>query len=54
VKWCGLTRRVVAMNLEVFARSVGQNVDGLVGQDFLSEFHQVVIDFKDHKVLLYP
>jgi hypothetical protein len=50
----GTRRRVVAMNLEVFARSLGQNVDGLVGQDFLSEFHQVVINFKDHKLLLYP
>jgi Aspartyl protease len=49
----GDRRRVAAMNLEAFTRSLGHHIDGLLGQDFLSEFDHVVIDFKAKKLLLY-
>ena len=46
-------RRVAAVDLELFARSIGRRIDGLLGQDFLAEFDHVVIDFKAKKLLLY-
>ena len=49
----GNRRRVAAMNLEAFTRSLGHHIDGLLGQDFLAEFDHIVIDFKAKKLLLY-
>lgn len=46
--------RVVAMDMEMFARSLGRRVDGVLGQDFLTSFGHLIIDHKQRKLSLYP
>lgn len=43
--------RVVVMNLEEVSRIYGRPIDGLLGQDLLSEFESVTIDFRNKKVI---
>ncbi|HEY7369902.1 MAG TPA: retropepsin-like aspartic protease [Thermoanaerobaculia bacterium] len=47
-------RPVVAMNLAEVSRAYGRRIDGLIGQDLLSEFASVTIDFKARRLLLAP
>src|SRR5215813_3672300 len=47
-------RKVVAMDMHVFSKSLGQTADGLLGMDFLSEFKSVVVDLKNHRLILEP
>lgn len=44
--------RVVVLDLQDVSRSLGQEIDGLLGQDVLSQFERVVIDFKKRKIAL--
>ena len=44
-------QRVVVMNLKEVSRVYGRRIDGLLGQDILSEFSLVVIDFKNRKIV---
>jgi predicted aspartyl protease len=46
--------KVVAMDLRSFSKSLGQKADGLLGMDFFSEFELVVVDLKNHKLILRP
>ena len=46
--------KVVAMDMRDFSKSLGQKVDGLLGMDFFSEFELVVVDLKNHKLILEP
>jgi predicted aspartyl protease len=46
--------KVVAMDMRAFSRSLGQEADGLLGMDFFSEFELVVVDLKNHKLILEP
>jgi hypothetical protein len=43
-------RQVVVMNLKEISRVYNRRIDGLLGQDLLSEFDSVVIDFKKKKI----
>jgi predicted aspartyl protease len=46
--------RIVVMDMRDFSKSMGQKIDGLLGMDFLSEFELVVVDLKNHKLILEP
>jgi len=46
--------KVVAMDMRAFSKSLGQKADGLLGMDFFSEFELVVVDLKNHKLILHP
>lgn len=41
---------VVVMNLKEISQVYGRQIDGLLGQDLLSEFRSVTIDFAEKKV----
>lgn len=43
-------QRIVVMNLEAVSKVYGRRIDGLLGQDLLSEFDSVLIDFKNRKI----
>ncbi len=45
-------QRVVVLDLQDVSRSLGQEIDGLLGQDVLCQFDHVVIDFKKRKIVL--
>lgn len=44
--WAG--QRVAIMNLDGLSQVFGIQFDGLLGQDVLSEFHSVRIDYHAH------
>ena len=44
--------RILAMDMKEISKSFGQNIDGLLGMDFLNEFETVVVDLKQHRLLL--
>ncbi len=46
--------KVVAMDMRAFSKSLGQKADGMLGLDFFSEFELVVVDLKNHKLILEP
>jgi len=46
--------RVVVMDLHEFSKSFGQKIDGLLGMDFFREFELVMVDLKNHKLILEP
>jgi len=46
--------KVVAMDMRAFSKSLGQKADGLLGMDFFSDFELVVVDLKNHKLILEP
>lgn len=46
--------RIVVMDMHDFSKSLGQKIDGLLGMDFFSEFELVVVDLKNHKLVLEP
>lgn len=50
VVWRG--HRILAMDTKKISKSLGENVDGLLGMDFLNEFEIVVVDFRQHKLIL--
>ena len=45
-------QRVVVMNLQEVRRLYGPKIDGILGQDLLCAFDQVVIDFKSRTLRL--
>lgn len=46
--------QVVTMNMRELSKSLGQKIDGILGMDFLSAFDLVVVDLKNHKLILQP
>ena len=42
------------MDMHDFSKSLGQKIDGLLGMDFFSEFELVVVDLKNHNLILEP
>jgi hypothetical protein len=42
------------MNTHDLSKSFGQKIDGLLGLDFFKEFELVVVDLKNHKLILQP
>jgi hypothetical protein len=44
--------RILAMDLKEISKSLGENIDGLLGMDFLNEFEIVVVDLTQHKLIL--
>ena len=48
--WAG--QRVAIMNLDGLSQVLGIQFDGLLGQDVLSEFHSVRINYHDHIIEL--
>ena len=46
--------KVLAMDMRAFSKSLGQEADGLLGMDFFGEFGLVVVDLKNHKLILDP
>jgi hypothetical protein len=42
------------MDMRDFSKSMGQKIDGLLGMDCLSDFELVVVDLKNHKLILKP
>jgi predicted aspartyl protease len=44
--------RILAMDTKEISKSLGENVDGLLGMDFLNEFEIVVVDLRQHKLIL--
>ena len=47
-------RRVIVMDMHELSKSMEQEIDGLLGMDFLREFGLVVVDSKNHKLILSP
>ncbi len=45
-------RPVVVMNLERVSKVYGRKISGLVGQDILSQFSSVTLDFKNRRLVL--
>lgn len=45
-------RTVVAMNLSSLAKVYGRRIDGIIGQDLLTEYSRVTIDFKRKSIRL--
>jgi hypothetical protein len=43
---------ILAMDMKEVSKSFGENIDGLLGMDFLNEFETVVVDLKQHRLLL--
>jgi hypothetical protein len=43
---------LVAMDLSDISKSTGERIDGLLGMDFLNEFGTVVVDLREHKLIL--
>jgi len=46
--------QIIVMDMHEFSKSFGQKIDGLLGMDFLSDFELVVVDLKNHKLILEP
>ena len=44
--------QIVAMDLRAISKSLGENIDGLLGMDFLKEFESVMVDLREHKLIL--
>ena len=44
--------RVLAMDMKEISGTLGENVDGILGVDFLSEFEIFVVDVRHHKLIL--
>jgi hypothetical protein len=43
-------QRILAMDMKEMSKSFGQNIDGLLGIDFLDKFEIVVVDLKHHRL----
>lgn len=46
--------RVLVMDTRDLSKSLGQRIDGLLGIDFFREFEVVVVNLKNHKLILEP
>jgi predicted aspartyl protease len=46
--------RVVVMDTRKLSKSLGQRVDGLLGVDFFGEFGMMMVDLRNHKLILDP
>jgi predicted aspartyl protease len=46
--------KVVAMDMRALSKSLGQKADGVLGMDFFSDFKLMVVDLKNHKLILEP
>jgi predicted aspartyl protease len=46
--------RVLVMDTRDLSRSLGQKIDGMLGIDFFKEFEIVVVNLKNHKLILEP
>lgn len=44
--------RILAMDMKEMSKSFGENIDGLLGMDFLNAFETVVVDLRQHKLIL--
>ena len=44
--------RIVATDTNEISKSLGESVDGLLGLDFLNEFDIVIVDLRQHKLIL--
>ena len=44
--------RILAMDLEEISKSLGENIGGILGMDFLNEFKVVVVNLGQHKLIL--
>ena len=44
--------RIVVMDTNEISKSMGETVDGLLGMDFLNEFDIVIVDLRQHKLIL--
>ena len=42
------------MDTHDLSKSLGQTIDGLLGMDFFKEFEVVVVNLKNHKLILQP
>ena len=40
------------MDTNEISKSMGESVDGLLGMDFLNEFDIVIVDLRQHKLIL--
>jgi Aspartyl protease len=45
-------REILVMNLQDISKSMGENVGGLLGMDFLQEFEVVIVDLHKHELVL--
>jgi Aspartyl protease len=44
--------RILAMDTNGISKSLGESVDGMLGMDFLNEFDIVIVDLRQHKLIL--
>jgi hypothetical protein len=44
--------RILAMDTNELSKSMGENVEGMLGMDFLNEFDMVIVDLRQHKLIL--
>jgi hypothetical protein len=44
----------LVMDTRDLSKSFGQKIDGLLGIDFFNEFEVVVVNLKNHKLILEP
>jgi predicted aspartyl protease len=52
IRWAN--HRVLLMDTRDLSKSLGQRIDGLLGIDFFKEFEVVVVNLKNHKLILEP
>jgi predicted aspartyl protease len=45
-------RQILVMNLHDISESMGEDVGGLLGMDFLQEFEMVAVDLHKHELIL--
>ena len=43
---------IIVMETKELSKTLGQEIDGLLGMDFLSEFETVIVDLKQRKLIL--
>jgi hypothetical protein len=44
--------RILAVDTSELSKSLGENIDGLLGMDLLKQFDTVIVDFGQHKLIL--
>ena len=44
-------RPIVVMNLQEISKSLGEEIDGILGLDFISEMKFFAVDIKNHRLI---
>lgn len=47
-----INRRVVVDDMRTISKALGQQVDGILGEDLLSQYRSVIINYNDNRLIL--